>query len=195
MDRLDKIVKFPENEHEHWNYGVTSFPQNFGDDLKSHSAFRLLFLIATFYKYKKEKEFSQTYLSEISGLSKQTIKESIKELISIGYIEKTKNKTSISGAFYRIISIGPVGELIKPKNIKTKSSTSWAKKIKMKHPSCVRCQSKENLHAHHITPSINRYTISNGTTLCLKCHFQYHKKYKKRIMPETLNEFIERKQD
>ena len=43
---------------------------------------------------------------------------------------------------------------------------------------CVLCGSKEKLNAHHIKswkdyPAL-RYDISNGTTLCEKCHIMYH---------------------
>lgn len=46
---------------------------------------------------------------------------------------------------------------------------------------CVLCGSKEKLNAHHIKSWKNypelRYNISNGITLCEKCHIEYHKKH------------------
>jgi hypothetical protein len=43
---------------------------------------------------------------------------------------------------------------------------------------CVKCGSKEKLNAHHIKSWKNyphlRYAISNGITLCEKCHIKYH---------------------
>lgn len=46
---------------------------------------------------------------------------------------------------------------------------------------CVQCGSKLKLNAHHIKSWKNypllRYEISNGITLCEKCHIKYHQKY------------------
>lgn len=43
---------------------------------------------------------------------------------------------------------------------------------------CVKCGSKEKLNAHHIKSWKNypglRYNVSNGETLCEKCHIKYH---------------------
>ena len=46
---------------------------------------------------------------------------------------------------------------------------------------CVKCGSKIKLNAHHIKswksfPNL-RYEISNGITLCEKCHIEHHQKY------------------
>ena len=44
---------------------------------------------------------------------------------------------------------------------------------------CVKCKSKVKLNAHHIKSWKNhpelRYEVSNGITLCEKCHIEYHK--------------------
>lgn len=43
---------------------------------------------------------------------------------------------------------------------------------------CRVCQSKDNLHAHHINSWAefpeDRYILENGLTLCHSCHTQYH---------------------
>ena len=46
---------------------------------------------------------------------------------------------------------------------------------------CVKCGSKEKINAHHVRswkhyPDL-RYTVSNGITLCEKCHIALHQKY------------------
>jgi len=55
-----------------------------------------------------------------------------------------------------------------------------------------------NLNAHHIAPfSTNielRYDVNNLITLCVDCHKQYHKQYKKDITLYTLNLFIKQNQ-
>lgn len=46
---------------------------------------------------------------------------------------------------------------------------------------CVKCGSKDKLNAHHLKSWKNyphlRYEISNGITLCEKCHIKYHQEY------------------
>lgn len=46
---------------------------------------------------------------------------------------------------------------------------------------CVNCGSKDKINAHHIKSWKNypelRYEVSNGITLCEKCHIDYHKQY------------------
>lgn len=54
----------------------------------------------------------------------------------------------------------------------------WAKKVKERDGKCIKCGSKENLCAHHIShwadDPINRINIDNGITLCATCHRSQH---------------------
>lgn len=44
---------------------------------------------------------------------------------------------------------------------------------------CTQCGSKDELHAHHVKPWAKypklRYVITNGLTLCRKCHYKEHR--------------------
>lgn len=55
---------------------------------------------------------------------------------------------------------------------------------------CAVCGSKDNLEAHHIKPVAQfpelALDINNGTTLCLKCHYDAHgKRYSDSIVNST----------
>ncbi len=55
---------------------------------------------------------------------------------------------------------------------------SWSKAIKKRDNICKLCNSKENLHAHHIQPK-NEFPkqsldLDNGVTLCKNCHYEVH---------------------
>ena len=64
---------------------------------------------------------------------------------------------------------------------------------------CVRCHAKEDLHVHHCMVTYadsrkRRIDVSNGVTVCLKCHElehpwmrKYYKDGKRRIKPCTQN--------
>jgi 5-methylcytosine-specific restriction endonuclease McrA len=56
---------------------------------------------------------------------------------------------------------------------------SWASLVKNRDKECKKCKSKYDLHAHHIQAYKNhpdlRYDLSNGITLCGKCHRLEHK--------------------
>ena len=59
-----------------------------------------------------------------------------------------------------------------------KQYSTWAIKVKNRDKICKICDSKNNLHAHHIKPK-SQYpelskNIENGITLCSECHIQYH---------------------
>lgn len=53
---------------------------------------------------------------------------------------------------------------------------SWRNAVKKRIPSCSRCGSREELHAHHIVPRSKggKSTLRNGTTLCRGCHEDHH---------------------
>lgn len=56
---------------------------------------------------------------------------------------------------------------------------SWASLVKNRDKECKKCKSKYDLHAHHIKSYKNhpdlRYDLSNGITLCGRCHRLEHK--------------------
>ena len=57
----------------------------------------------------------------------------------------------------------------------------WRKAVKERDLyQCQHCGSEKNLHAHHIKPFAvykgARYEVSNGLTLCARCHINLHKK-------------------
>ena len=57
---------------------------------------------------------------------------------------------------------------------------AWAKMIKHRDGyKCVRCQSADRIEAHHLVQykldQDKRWELSNGETLCFKCHRLHHK--------------------
>jgi hypothetical protein len=50
---------------------------------------------------------------------------------------------------------------------------------------CRACQSKENLHAHHVVPWVQsfelRIDVDNGITLCQDCHKKQHRDMSKQV--------------
>lgn len=50
----------------------------------------------------------------------------------------------------------------------------WAKAVKRRDRRCIRCNTKNDLEAHHIYPKSKyprkAYLLSNGVTLCKGCH-------------------------
>lgn len=58
--------------------------------------------------------------------------------------------------------------------------SKWAKAVKARDGmKCKKCGSRRKLHAHHVKPKAKfpslAYNLSNGITLCQKCHIQQHK--------------------
>ena len=56
---------------------------------------------------------------------------------------------------------------------------AWASLVKNRDKKCIKCKSQYDLHAHHIQsykshPEL-RYDLTNGITLCGKCHRLEHK--------------------
>lgn len=56
---------------------------------------------------------------------------------------------------------------------------AWSKTIKkLDNNICKNCNSKENLHAHHIMPKASfpklSFNLDNGITLCIVCHSSMH---------------------
>jgi len=61
----------------------------------------------------------------------------------------------------------------------TEEYNEWRRKVFERDGyRCVKCRSREHLHAHHIKPWDTfpelRLEISNGQTLCEKCHANIH---------------------
>lgn len=59
----------------------------------------------------------------------------------------------------------------------------WARTVKSIQPCCAKCDSTNELHAHHILPESKYPSLkrdySNGITLCKNCHFEFHNIYGK----------------
>ncbi len=92
----------------HWQ-GTTSFPNNFGDDIKSHATFRILFKIMTFANYQlvgisESKAFSVGYIEKIAKVSRGKASDALKELEELGYITKIKESTIDRPAEFKISS-------------------------------------------------------------------------------------------
>ena|ERR1700690_2453273 len=60
----------------------------------------------------------------------------------------------------------------------------WKKLVKERDKKCVKCGSKNKLHAHHIIPFKDnietRFDLDNGITLCISCHMSFENSGKKR---------------
>jgi len=56
----------------------------------------------------------------------------------------------------------------------------WAASVKLRDGKCVKCGRSEDLHAHHIKPKAThpelKLEVSNGMTLCYKCHKLEHER-------------------
>jgi hypothetical protein len=89
---------------KHWTQGYLCLPNNFGSDIKSLAAFKVMFRISGFH-YVDEKELSLTYLSKIAGVAKSTAYVALKELVRLGYIKKTResHKAGRVSAAYKIL--------------------------------------------------------------------------------------------
>ena len=60
---------------------------------------------------------------------------------------------------------------------------NWKKKVIERDKKCVICGSKEKLAAHHLDHASyfpnERFKVSNGVTLCYKCHMNFHNNFKR----------------
>jgi cytochrome c553 len=54
----------------------------------------------------------------------------------------------------------------------------WSAAVKARDGRCVACNSVDDLHAHHVLPKAThpelKYEVSNGLTLCYRCHKAEH---------------------
>lgn len=79
--------------------------------------------------------------------------------------------------------------------------TEWVKAVHKKFDyTCQKCKQRGGgtvIHAHHIESYAShpdkRTDVSNGITLCSKCHYALHGKYGRDATPENLREFLEDK--
>lgn len=124
--------------------------------------------------HKFKDRISQSQLKKITGLSKNSIKKGIKELINNNWIEQRKSKL---GYIYinKKINTFYYQELLKNKKWIDKSL-----EIKKRDNfQCVECKSKKKLQVHHIKyESFIPWETSNKflITLCKKCHNNHHNK-------------------
>ena len=61
----------------------------------------------------------------------------------------------------------------------------WSKAVRSRDGKCLHCGSLSDLHAHHVKPKSThpelKYELSNGVTLCYRCHKQEHEKNRVRV--------------
>ena len=103
-----------------------------------------------------------------------------KELFERGYIE---DLSELYDTKYKIVDWNRNNDL--SLSLQTRSDyeyQQWKKKVKERDKCCQKCGSTKNLVAHHIKsykyyPEL-RTNLSNGITLCDKCHKEEHKKGK-----------------
>lgn len=76
---------------------------------------------------------------------------------------------------YLIDNPEKVAKYLKNKRSLDTKNTDWRKRIFYRdNYTCTKCKSKKQIQAHHIKswndyPDL-RYNLSNGITLCVKCH-------------------------
>jgi hypothetical protein len=60
-----------------------------------------------------------------------------------------------------------------------KLHAAWSLMVRTRDKKCMKCESTENLHAHHIKSYKDheemRYDVNNGVTYCGDCHREWHK--------------------
>jgi hypothetical protein len=71
----------------------------------------------------------------------------------------------------------------------------WKKKVKERdNNTCQKCGSTKHLCVHHLNSykqfESQRYDVNNGTTLCVDCHKEFHKKFGRYTTKEQMNDFI-----
>lgn len=73
----------------------------------------------------------------------------------------------------------------------------WSRKVRARDKRCIVCGSTKSLAAHHAivdrTVRSTRWELTNGVTLCLKCHiFNVHRKASFQIMNDFLNILVKK---
>lgn len=90
----------------------------------------------------------------------------------------------------------PEEDRLKRKRNYTLGYKTWKTKVhKRDNNQCIVCKSNKKLRAHHIYNWVDypelRILVSNGITLCIKCHNNFHRIYGKRFNnPIQLSEFL-----
>ena len=74
-----------------------------------------------------------------------------------------------------------VKEQVKRHDRSSKNYRHWKKEVfKRDNNTCIKCKSNKKIEAHHIIRWVDsislRYEVSNGATLCSKCHKKEHRK-------------------
>ena len=121
----------------------------------------------------KKQPFSEEHRRNISEakkgkkLSEETCRKMSKARKGTTPSEETRRKISIAQ--------GGNGKLDR----KWPRHAAWANRVKERDGCCQKCQSTEDLHAHHLIPRAlmpQHYDVdANGITLCQSCHIELHK--------------------
>jgi len=65
----------------------------------------------------------------------------------------------------------------------TREYRVWRASVIRRDKVCVVCGSRKRRQAHHIDHSMyfpdKRFDVSNGVTMCSKCHMQFHSNFKR----------------
>lgn len=165
--------------------------------LKNESAHTFLILIDILLRSDDETNSLKTSISQISGtfgIDKKEVKKCLSRLRKIDLIEVYKNqgnKDSLiialrkENACYRIT---PKELVLDPTEVAalsdSRSEKGYAKfrKTVLERDGyvCQICGETDKLEVHHIKPYARypklRTTVSNGITLCKKCHKEVHRK-------------------
>lgn len=95
-------------------------------------------------------------------------------------VEKNFIKPIISDGTFEIVhwyENNGIGETAKKRN--SYKYRQWREIVLKRDKKCVKCGSTEKLQAHHIKPfalfPLERYEITNGITLCERCHKAEHR--------------------
>lgn len=100
--------------------------------------------------------------------------EDINALVSSGFLSPYREHFKIAH-WKKHCGIGANAE-----ERKTYEYKKWRNAVIERDGRCVECGSKESLVAHHIKPFADypelRTEISNGVTLCRKCHIETHRR-------------------
>lgn len=104
--------------------------------------------------------------------------DALTELEQNGYIVKTNNGISECYMIVHWYENNGIGETAKKRNNYT--YRKWREAVlKRDGYRCQKCEGVTNLEVHHIKPFADfpesRFDISNGVTLCRKCHRRLHK--------------------
>lgn len=134
-------------------------------------------------------------IGEKFNIEKETAKKKFFKLKKLGYVElyKTDRKWKIIVAIRKNEDLYKIGDfelfldndlIIQPPKNYSRNDVGYGKfrksVLKRDNYACQLCGSKEKLEVHHKKSYVNhkrlRTTVSNGITLCQKCHDKVHSK-------------------